>query len=309
MVALRKDVKVGLIVGGITLAVVAVYVGLSALSGKPEAPGGTDTSIVETAKSAQPTEAAPSVAKADPKPAAPTTPVASATPTTPAAAPQPSKPSGNDDVWANAFTNGSVQPAVTQAPSLSNPSREPAAKPNEVIRALTNPSAPTQSASTADASPSLAANTPSAQLTRGAAATQPTPTAGGTTHVVKPGETFSSIAAEHYGDSSLWSVIAKANPTVDSGKMKPGVTLNLPARDKAAKPAAAAPAAAPANVDPARQYVVKPGDSLEGIASALYGERSKWQSIYDANKGVIGDSPARLKVGTVLTLPAAPTKK
>lgn len=313
MVALRKDVKVGLIVGGITLAVVAVYVGLSALSGS--SPAKDAAGVADITKSTDPTTATPAVAKADPKPtpAAPREP-ATANPTVAVVAPQP-RSSAGDDVWSNAFTNGSVQPSVTVTPSLSNPSREPAAKPSEVIQALTNPktpaagsqdpTTPTQSASATDPSGSIATNTPTATLTRGAA-TQPT--AGGTTHVVKPGETLSSIAADAYGDANLWKTIVAANPSVEANKLKPGITLNLPAHEKATKAAPAAGDAA-AKVDPTRQYVVKPGDSLESIATALYSDRSKWESIYATNKAAIGDSPAKLKVGTVLSLPSAPTKK
>jgi nucleoid-associated protein YgaU len=34
-----------------------------------------------------------------------------------------------------------------------------------------------------------------------------------------------------------------------------------------------------------------------------------WQKIYDLNKSKIGDSPARLKLGTVLDLPSPPTQR
>ena len=306
MVALRKDVKVGLIVGGVTLAVVAVYVGLSALS------GGQSTTPPPVALNTTPGTGSPDVgttiARTETKTTGASKEVATANPSTPIVA-QPSKQTANsDDVWSNAFTNGNVQPSVTVTPSL-NTSREPAAKPSEVIQALTNPKAPpTQSASANDPSGSIASNTAIPTLTRTPASTQPTPTAAGTTHVVKAGETFSSIAAEQYGDANLYKLIVAANPGVDPARMKTGVTLTLPAHVKTAKAAADAPAT-PTKVDPARQYVVKPGDSLEGIASALYGDRGKWESIYAANKSAIGDSPAKLKVGTVLALPAAPTAK
>jgi nucleoid-associated protein YgaU len=32
-----------------------------------------------------------------------------------------------------------------------------------------------------------------------------------------------------------------------------------------------------------------------------------WEDIYDLNRATIGDNPARLKVGMILKLPAAPT--
>jgi nucleoid-associated protein YgaU len=52
-------------------------------------------------------------------------------------------------------------------------------------------------------------------------------------------------------------------------------------------------------------YEVQPGDRLERIASALYGERNMWKDIAAANSTTITD-PARLHVGSQLTLPKEP---
>jgi len=52
-------------------------------------------------------------------------------------------------------------------------------------------------------------------------------------------------------------------------------------------------------------YEVQPGDRLERIASALYGERNMWKEIAAANSTTITD-PARLHVGSQLTLPKEP---
>ena len=51
-----------------------------------------------------------------------------------------------------------------------------------------------------------------------------------------------------------------------------------------------------------RTYQVKPGDSLSGIAGAVYNDRSRWRDIYEANRDVLGSSYT-LKVGQELTLP------
>ena len=58
------------------------------------------------------------------------------------------------------------------------------------------------------------------------------PAAGGTTYVVKPGDTLMAIARKHYGENngSLWRVIRDANPgkvTGESG-IKPGTELVIP---------------------------------------------------------------------------------
>ena len=49
-------------------------------------------------------------------------------------------------------------------------------------------------------------------------------------------------------------------------------------------------------------YVVQPGDTLSGIASAL-GIPGGWPAVYAANRGVIGPDPGLIRPGTVLALP------
>jgi nucleoid-associated protein YgaU len=51
-------------------------------------------------------------------------------------------------------------------------------------------------------------------------------------------------------------------------------------------------------------YVVEEGDTLAIIADKVYGDGSKWQQIYEANKDVIGDSPDTLSIGMKLKIPA-----
>ena len=63
----------------------------------------------------------------------------------------------------------------------------------------------------------------------------------------------------------------------------------------AAFPAAAKPAAA------AARYVVRPGDTLSGIAAAL-DVRGGWQALYETNRAVIGADPDVIHPGTVLVL-------
>jgi LysM repeat protein len=60
---------------------------------------------------------------------------------------------------------------------------------------------------------------------------------------------------------------------------------------------------------PAGTYVVQPGDTLSGIASAL-GLRGGWPALYAANRSAVGPDPGLIRPGTVLTLsgPVAPTR-
>jgi hypothetical protein len=47
-----------------------------------------------------------------------------------------------------------------------------------------------------------------------------------------------------------------------------------------------------------------PRGSLWDIAESVYGDGTKWQQIYDANRGVIGPDPNTIRSGEVLYLPA-----
>lgn len=145
--------------------------------------------------------------------------------------------------------------------------------------------------------------------------------AGMRTHVVQKGETISKIAQAAYGSPNYYPHIIRANPGMVAEKIKPGMTINLPAEAdvKAAATSAAAStsSASPANgkadiasaaVDPRTQYQVQSGDSLAKISMKLYGNSMKWQAIYDLNKEAIGTDPAKLKLRSVLKLPEAPTQ-
>src|SRR3712207_3340275 len=53
----------------------------------------------------------------------------------------------------------------------------------------------------------------------------------------------------------------------------------------------------------AQSYTTQDGDTLSSIAEQFYGERDKWQIVYEANQGLIAD-PDHLEVGLTLTIPA-----
>ena len=50
-------------------------------------------------------------------------------------------------------------------------------------------------------------------------------------------------------------------------------------------------------------YTVQSGDTLFLIAQKVYGDGNLWQQIYEANRGVIGNDPSQIQVGTVLVIP------
>ena len=60
--------------------------------------------------------------------------------------------------------------------------------------------------------------------------------------------------------------------------------------------------AAPTTTSPPARYVVRPGDTLSGIA-ARYAVRGGWPALYAANRQVIGPDPNVIRPATVLVLP------
>lgn len=137
---------------------------------------------------------------------------------------------------------------------------------------------------------------------------------GGGTHVVKAGETLSSIALSAYGSPNHYPAILRANPNVNPNNLKLGTVLKLPPADDVKTTAASehaaiehsaaqSTAALEVKIDPSRQYRVQQGDSLYKISMKVYGKSSYLDKIYEKNKAAIGSDNKRLKLGMVLDLP------
>ncbi|HTF56392.1 MAG TPA: LysM peptidoglycan-binding domain-containing protein [Planctomycetota bacterium] len=131
-------------------------------------------------------------------------------------------------------------------------------------------------------------------------------------YVVQAGETLAAIAEKKYGDQNKWTIIAKANPTVNPNKMKVGAKLVLPSPAATPNPAPEA-AAAKAEPDPApadgspRTYTIQVGDSLSKIAKRFYGTTTAVAKIKEANVEALQDVDF-LAVGLKLVLPEMPAK-
>jgi len=123
--------------------------------------------------------------------------------------------------------------------------------------------------------------------------TTPQRTVAANVIVVQSGETLSSIAQRYLGSSGRWRELFEANQHQISApdQIAPGMELQLPlTRREQPKPDKAV-------------YVVRSGDTLSVIASRVFGDRSRWDDIYQANRDVL-DDPDSLTVGAELTLPA-----
>lgn len=58
------------------------------------------------------------------------------------------------------------------------------------------------------------------------------------------------------------------------------------------------------SIHPGSKYTVQAGDTLWDIAQRAYGDPEDWDTIYAANKQVIGNNPNLIKPGQVLQIPA-----
>ena len=135
--------------------------------------------------------------------------------------------------------------------------------------------------------------------------------AGGkaTAYTIQQGDTFSSIAARHYGDRNLYRVLVAANPRVDPTRLKIGTEIIVP-DSSTFQPSGisdgrsnTASGRTTAKADPKTEYEVVSGDSLHRIATKLYGNINKVDALYELNKNTIGPDPAKLKLGMILKLP------
>jgi nucleoid-associated protein YgaU len=163
---------------------------------------------------------------------------------------------------------------------------------------------------------------PAAGGAKAEAATIETTPVGRNSHVVRSGETFSSIAQAAYGSAAYYPHVLRANPNLNPSALRPGMVIHLPpaeevkasaAAEKAAEKSAEGPAGAKlveeVKIDTAKQYRVVAGDSLYKIGQKLYGTGLMGDKIYEANRQTIGPDSRKLKLGMILVLPEPPANR
>ena len=90
----------------------------------------------------------------------------------------------------------------------------------------------------------------------------------------------------------------------DDDKKKKADFSNVAAGSSSTAPPADTPATTPTTSDVERTYTVVAGDTLSKIAKREYGDASKWQRIYEANKDTI-KNPDLIYPGQTFKIPDA----
>ncbi|HEY5313066.1 MAG TPA: LysM peptidoglycan-binding domain-containing protein [Pirellulales bacterium] len=148
-------------------------------------------------------------------------------------------------------------------------------------------------------------------------------------HRVREGETLSSLARHYLGSADRYAELFAANRQVlsDPDQLRPGMELVIPQMPGIARPASvqtSRPAGtAPADTvdsgsmvpitpgawrrgrqseSPVRHYRVQAEDTLVDIAKQFYGDGSKFQQLYEANRDQLA-GPDQLREGLLLVIP------
>jgi nucleoid-associated protein YgaU len=297
---MRKDVKLGLAVGGILFSAVMVYVLFFANGTKPSAEQarGTSASSADAGK----VDAAGSQAAHDTSPEHPLTALlpGNVTPAT-----QPTEPTP-------------AEPTVSISGPATRPATDDAApKPDNAIASVQsgtfNWRAALERGSNAALSHSVTPENPMTSADRGSSAPAPvvdvvpntSPSTGARTYVVKAGDTLWAIAKAEYGSASYYPHLARANPRAAS-RLRVGMKIVLPAKDEVVPESAKAVLVTPKVLDATRQYRVQAGDNLYVICKRLYGKTDLVTKLYELNKDLIGPNRSALKPNMVLQLPEPP---
>lgn len=297
---MRKDVRFGLTIAGILVVILAVWLALPE-NNAPKMP--PEIARLDTDSTTQPSDDTGSTpAPSDTVPPVTTELPPTTQPEMAAAAPPPSPN------WDAALATGIV-PSQSTTPQPSEVASAPMdAKTSAVVLAAQETPAPIPGVTSPDnAVPAGSTMPPSIPTTEPTATTSSAPRS----HTVVSGESFYTIAKGEYGDGSLYARLEDANPNIDPNRLRVGMVITIPELTGGAPAARTATRPERGSRTEAnssgRTYRVQASDTLIRIARKVYGNGQDWQKIYQANRDVIGDNPARLKVGMELKLPVLVT--
>ena len=121
------------------------------------------------------------------------------------------------------------------------------------------------------------------------------------THIIQKGDSLWKLAKKYYGDGTKWQIIHEANKAVipNPTLLPVGLEIIIPELVVAPEEKAEGPSLESLGK---RTYVIKRGDLLWNLAVKFYGDGTKWQIIYEANKNII-PNPTRIPVGKKIVIP------
>jgi nucleoid-associated protein YgaU len=309
---MRKDVRLGLAVGVVLVAVIVVYliVASGPKDNKPATIAGGGPARVDRG----PSDAVPTPPDATPNDAISNRTIDVAGPATapserPVAGGAREGDAGSPANWGDLLLHGrDVATNVTRTPGESIARAD-------VPRANVTADSP-RAAEAVDSGPGVPIfDTPpvtrTPEFTRTPDPAPATRPSGKRSYTVRDGDSFYSIARAQYGNGAYAAQIQAANPNVHPQKLRANMTLVLPeiAETPASIPGggvSAGPATRP--IDATREYRVQNGDSLYAICVRLYGRGDKAGKLYELNKSLIGPDSSKLKIGMVLQLAEPPTR-
>ncbi len=321
---MRKDVILGMTIGGVMLAVVIVYITVTPSGKHKKHTVDTGGQLADGTGAPDPAGQGvnPDGGNADKR--AEKNDGASGNPELASGEPQLLKPGNEekrDPVWGDKlFPKSTPLIGVTQTPD----STAGANNPSDLGGGGDQTPAPKSPENNAKQGNGIAREGASSSgLGSGVAAppgTQPSTPGKMHKHRIAKGENFSTIAAAYYGSPNFYPHIQRANPTIDPARLKIGDQINLPdiadvkPAEKATEKSAVGEARTASHhreptFDPKTEYLVQNSDSLYRISMKLYGNAEMVDKIYALNKTLIGDNPAKLKLWTVLKLPSEPSVK
>ncbi len=122
-------------------------------------------------------------------------------------------------------------------------------------------------------------------------------------YTIRSGDTFETIARAQWGDASLWTIVARANPLKDPNRLKAGQVIRLPNEIGNIQGVALTPEGGPDAPPAERTYVVRSGDTLSSIAAEHLGTSTLAGRVFELNRDRLRDMHS-LQVGQELRLPA-----
>jgi len=298
---MRKDVKIGVVVGVVLLALGGWYVWI-----RTPRPAEKPATLTEPVKQALTAE------KELQQPAPPTTeaePLARSDEPQEITVPEPLEPQAAEPSSPPLLTATGAPP---EQPPDAAPS--PGAELGGANRALEvpapQPEAPQPTiAPVAEPSADLVPPVEQAPEPAGPAAIGSEPLV----HVVVRGESIAKIAERYYGSQAYAGFLLKANPQVrDPKRMAVGTKLTVPPLPAGLRPAGLEPGGQP--VRPAkraeppaagayREYRVRPGDTFYSIAARMLDDSQRWRELLELNFDLVGGKPENLRAGQVIRVP------